>query len=252
MGKSVNNWPLAGKVAMVTGGSRGIGAEIVRRLARDGAAVAFTFATSADKAQSLQREIEEAGGRCLAIKADSAVAPELQAAVRKASSSFGGLDIFVSNAGIFDVGLLENVTLEAFDRIVQINIRATFVGIQAAAKEMREGGRVIVIGSSAADRIAFPGHSVYSMTKAALQGLVRGLATELASRAITVNNVQPGPIATEINPTEGADAERLRSLIPLGRYGTSEEIASFVAYLSVADASFVTGANLNVDGGYAN
>lgn len=242
--------PLEGKLAIVTGGSRGIGAGIVRRLVRDGAAVAFTYATSESKAQQLQIEIERLGGQSLAIKADSSSPSVLKRAVRDAVSALGGLDIFVSNAGIFKVGLVDQLSLDDFDRQVAINIRAVFVGIQSAVKEMRDGGRIITIGSSAANRIAFPGISVYSMTKAAIQGLVRGLAVDLASRAITVNNVQPGPIATDINPTEGPEADLLHSMIPLGRYGTDEEVASLVAYLSTRDAAFVTGASLTVDGGY--
>jgi 3-oxoacyl-[acyl-carrier protein] reductase len=162
----------------------------------------------------------------------------------------GGLDIFVSNARIFKVGLVDEFPLEDLDRLIAVNVRAVFVRIQAAVREMRDGGRVITIGSSAANRIAFPGISVYSMTKAAIQGLVRGLAVDLAPRAITVNNVQPGPIATEINPASGPEAELLQRMILLGRYGTDEEVASLVAYLSTSNAAFVTGASITIDGGY--
>lgn len=242
--------PLEGKIAVVTGGTRGIGAAIVRRLAHDGAAVAFTYATSEPRAHGLQLEIEELGGRCLPIKADSSSASTLQEAVRNAALTLGGLDIFVSNAGIFKTGLIDQFALEDLDSMIAINIRGVFVGIQSAVKEMRDGGRIITIGSSAANRIAFPGTCAYSMTKAAIQGLVRGLAVDLASRSITVNNVQPGPVATDINPTEGPEADLLQNMIPLGRYGTSEEVASLVAYLSTTDAAFVTGASLTVDGGY--
>jgi 3-oxoacyl-[acyl-carrier protein] reductase len=242
--------PLEGKTALVTGGSRGIGAGIVRRLAQDGATVAFTFATSESKADAVVRGVDAMGGRSIALKADSASVPELQDAVQVAAKALGGLDIFVSNAGIFLARPLDQVALEDLDRMIAINIRAVFVGIQAAAKEMRDGGRIITIGSSAADRIAFPGISVYSMTKAAVQGLVRGLAVDLASRAITVNNVQPGPIATDINPADGPEMEQLMNMIHLRRYGTDEEVASLVAYLAMPQAAFVTGANLNVDGGY--
>lgn len=242
--------PLDGKVALVTGGSRGIGAGIVRRLARDGAAVAFTYSASGGKAQDLQITVERDGGRCLTLKADSSSETELRAAVRVTARTLGGLDIFVSNAGIFKAGPLDRFPLEDFDRLLAVNVRAAFVGVQAAVKEMNDGGRIIIIGSSAADRIAFPGISAYSMTKAAIQGFVRALAVELAPRAITVNNVQPGPIATDINPTAGPDADLIQRMIPLGRYGTDEEVASLVAYLAAADAAFVTGASLNVDGGY--
>jgi 3-oxoacyl-[acyl-carrier protein] reductase len=242
--------PLDGKIAVVTGGSRGIGAGIVRRLARDGAVVAFTYATSDSKPQELQLDVERLGGRSLAIKADSSSPSTLTEAVGDAALTLGGLDIFVSNAGIFKIGLVHQFALEDLDQLIALNIRAAFVGIQSAVKVMRDGGRIITIGSSAANRIAFPGISAYSMTKAAIQGLVRGLAVDLASRGITVNNVQPGPIATDINPKEGPEAEMLQSMIPLGRYGRDEEVASLVAYLSTRDSSFITGANLNVDGGY--
>ncbi|HYI93591.1 MAG TPA: SDR family oxidoreductase [Bryobacteraceae bacterium] len=242
--------PLDGKIAVVTGGSRGIGAGIVRRLARDGAVVAFTYATSESQAQEPQLDVERLGGRSLAIKADSSSPSTLTEAVGDAALTLGGLDIFVSNAGIFKIGLVHQFALEDLDQLIALNIRAAFVGIQSAVKEMRDGGRIITIGSSAANRIAFPGISAYSMTKAAIQGLVRGLAVDLASRGITVNNVQPGPIATDINPTEGPEAEMLQRMIPLGRYGRDEEVASLVAYLSTRESSFITGANLTVDGGY--
>ena len=182
-----------GKVALVTGGSRGIGAGIVRRLASDGASVVFTYSNSEEKALHLVREIESSAGNALALKADSAYAEELQSAVIKATEFFGPLDIFVSNAGILMMGTIDTYSLEDFDRMVAINIRAAFIGIQAAARKMKDGGRIIVIGSNTAIRTAFPGGSIYSMTKAALTGLVRGAAIDLAPRAITVNNVQPGP-----------------------------------------------------------
>ena len=182
-----------GKVALVTGGSRGIGAGIVGRLASEGAAVAFTYAASEVKALQLVHEVEAAGGRAIALKADSASAEELRAAVKQTASKLGALDVFLSNAGIATLGAIDSYNLEDFDRMVAINFRAAFVGIHAAAQEMKDGGRIVVIGSNTAIRTAFPGASVYSMTKAALTGLVRGAAIDLAPRAITVNNVQPGP-----------------------------------------------------------
>jgi len=236
-----------GKVALVTGGSRGIGAGIVRRLASDGASVAFTYSSSEEKALQLVREIESLGGKALALKADSADAEELQSAVIKATESLGPLDIFVSNAGILMRGTIDTYSLEDFDRMVAINIRAAFIGIQAAARKMKDGGRIIVIGSNTAIRTAFPGASIYSMTKAALTGLVRGAAIDLAPRAITVNNVQPGPTATDMT---SAVAEMVKPLIPLKRMGDISEIASFVSYLASEEAGFITGASLTIDGGY--
>ena len=236
-----------GKVALVTGGSRGIGAGIVRRLASDGASVAFTYSSSEEKALQLVREIESLGGKALALKADSAYAEELQSAMIKATESLGPLDIFVSNAGILMRGTIDTYSLEDFDRMVAINIRAAFIGIQAAATKMKDGGRIIVIGSNTAIRTAFPGASIYSMTKAALTGLVRGAAIDLAPRAITVNNVQPGPTATDMT---SAVAEMVKPLIPLKRMGDISEIASFVSYLASEEAGFITGASLTIDGGY--
>jgi 3-oxoacyl-[acyl-carrier protein] reductase len=236
-----------GKVALVTGGSRGIGAGIVRRLASDGASVAFTYSNSEEKALHLVREIESSGGKALALRADSAFAEELQTAVTKATEFFGPLDIFVSNAGILGLGTIDTYGLEDFDRMVAINIRAAFIGIQAAAKKMNDGGRIIVIGSSTAIRIGFPGGSIYSMTKAALTGLVRGTAIDLAPRAITVNNVQPGPTATDMT---SAHAEIVKPLIPLKRMGEISEVAGFVSYLASEEAGFITGASLTIDGGY--
>jgi 3-oxoacyl-[acyl-carrier protein] reductase len=236
-----------GKVALVTGGSRGIGAGIVRRLAADGASVAFTYSSSEDQALQLVREIESAAGKALSIKADSGSAEELRAAVARTAEAFGSLDIFVSNAGILIRGTIDLYSLEDFDRMLAINVRAAFVGIQAAAQEMKDGGRIVLIGSNTAIRTAFPGGSVYTMTKAALAGLVRGAAIDLAPRAITVNNVQPGPTATDM---ASAHAERIKALIPLKRMGDVSEIASFVSYLASEDAGFITGASLTIDGGY--
>jgi 3-oxoacyl-[acyl-carrier protein] reductase len=239
--------PFAGKVAFITGGSKGIGAGIVRRLASDGASVAFTFSRSEQEALQLAGEIESAGGRALALKADSASAEEVQAAVLQAVEAFGELDIFVSNAGILIRGTIDAYSLEDLDRMIAVNIRAAFVGVQSAAKAMKDGGRIILIGSNTAVRTAFPGASVYSMTKAALTGLVRGAAIDLAPRAITVNNIQPGPTATEMSSPH---AEMVKPFIPLQRMGEVSEVAGFVSYLASKEAGFITGASLTIDGGY--
>ena len=236
-----------GKVALVTGGSRGIGAGIVRRLAVDGAGVAFTYATSGAKAQELVREVEASGGNAIAFKADSGSAEELQNVVNQTVSKLGSLDIFVSNAGILKIALLDQFTLEDFDQMLAVNVRAAFVGIQAAARDMKDGGRIITIGSNTAIRTAFPGASVYTMTKSALTGLVRGAAIDLAPRSITVNNIQPGPTATDMN---SARVDLIKALIPLKRMGDVSEIAGLVADLASEEAGFITGASLTIDGGY--
>src|SRR5260370_6257917 len=190
--------PLAGKAALVTGGSRGIGAAIVRRLANDGAAVAFTYAAAADKAQALVKEVGAVFGRVFAIKADSAEPEAVRKAVSQTVEELGGLDMLVNNAGILMLGVIDDYALADFDRMVAVNVRAVFVAVQAAIPHLREGGRIISTGSVNADRAGFPGASVYSMTKAALAGLTRGLARDLAPRGITVNVIQPGPTATAI------------------------------------------------------
>jgi 3-oxoacyl-[acyl-carrier protein] reductase len=236
-----------GKVALVTGGSRGIGEGIVRRLASDGAAVAFTYSSSEEKAKQLAGEIKDAGGNVLPIKADSASAEDVRAAVDQVAKELGELDIFVNNAGILIRGGVDRYSLEDFDRMLAINVRAAFVGIQAASEHMKGGGRIILIGSITAVRTAFPGSSVYSMTKAALTGLVRGAAIDLAPRAITVNNVQPGPTATDMS---APPAELAKTLIPLGRMADVSEIAGLVSYLASDEAGFITGASLTIDGGY--
>ena len=236
-----------GKVALVTGGSRGIGEGIVRRLASDGAAVAFTYSSSEEKAKQLAGEIKDAGGNVLPIKADSASAEDVRAAVDQVAKELGELNIFVNNAGILIQGGVDRYSLEDFDRMLAVNVRAAFVGIQAASEHMKGGGRIILIGSITAVRTAFPGSSVYSMTKAALTGLVRGAAIDLAPRAITVNNVQPGPTATDMSAPH---AEAVKALIPLGRMADVSEIAGFVSYLASNEAGFITGASLTIDGGY--
>jgi 3-oxoacyl-[acyl-carrier protein] reductase len=240
---------LTGKVALVTGGSRGIGAAIVRRLANDGATLAFTYVASAEKAGALASEIETAGRTPLAIRADSADPVAVKAAVAQTVERFGRLDILVNNAGILLRGMVDELDLGAFDRIIAVNVRAVFVAVQAALPHMGQGSRIINSGSVAADRSGFPGSSIYSMTKAAVAALTRGLARDLGPRGITVNAIQPGPTETEINRDENLRA-RLRPMMAIGRMGKDTEVASLVAYLAGPESSFITGATLNVDGGY--
>jgi 3-oxoacyl-[acyl-carrier protein] reductase len=237
----------AGKVALVTGGSRGIGEGIVRRLASDGAAVAFTYSNSEEKAKRLASEIDAAGGKVLPIKADSASAEDIRATVNQVVKEPGETDIFGNNAGILIRGAIDSYSFEDFDRMLAVNVRAEFVGMQAASQSMKDGGRIILIGSNTAVRTAFPGASVYSMTKAALTGLVRGAAIDLGPRAITVNNIQPGPTATDMSAPR---AEAVKGLIPLARMADESEIAGFVSYLASDEAAFITGASLTIDGGY--
>ncbi|BCI82008.1 hypothetical short-chain dehydrogenase/reductase [Mycolicibacterium sp. TY66] len=242
--------PLAGRRALVTGGSRGIGAATVRRLAADGAAVAFTYQSSPDAAQDLVDELEATGAKVAAIKADSADALAVAAAVDEAVERLGGLDILVNNAGVAHIAPIDDFPLEEFDRLVNINVRAVFAAIQRAVPHLGQGGRIITIGSVNGDRSPVGGLSVYSMTKAAVAGLTRGLVRELGPRGITINNIQPGPIATDMNPDEGELAESLRPLIAVGRYGQPRDVASAVAYLASPESGFVTGVSWNIDGGF--
>jgi 3-oxoacyl-[acyl-carrier protein] reductase len=241
---------LAGKVALVTGGSRGIGAAIATRLARDGAAVAVTYASAKQKADEVVGAIQAAGGRATAIRADSADPAQVRNAVAETVRTLGGLDVLVSNAGIATFAPVDQLSLEDFDRSVAVNVRAVFVAVQEALRHMRDGGRIITIGSVNADRMPFVGGSVYAMTKAAVAGLTRGLARDLGPRRITVNNVQPGPVDTDMNPASGPLSESMKAVTALGRYGEGEEIAAMVSYLAGPEASYVTGASLTIDGGF--
>ncbi|HVE15476.1 MAG TPA: 3-oxoacyl-ACP reductase family protein [Chthoniobacterales bacterium] len=239
------------KIALVTGGSRGIGAAIVKRLAREGANVALTYASSPKRAREVVAAAEALGVKAIAIQADSANTEAVTAAVERTVVEFGGLDILVNNAGVLAVAPLEEFKLEDFDRTVAVNIRAVFVATQAAACHMKDGGRIINIGSTNAERMPFAGGGVYAMSKSALQGLAQGLARDLGPRGITINNVQPGPVNTEMNPEDGASAEMLKKINALPRYGTAEEIAGMVAYLAGPEAGYVTGASLMIDGGFS-
>jgi 3-oxoacyl-[acyl-carrier protein] reductase len=248
MERVMDNQPqLTDKVALIFGGSRGIGAAIVKQLAADGASVALTYANSPDKAAETARTAETHGWPVIAIKADSADPEAVKDAVAQTVARFGRLDILVVNAGILIRGTVDTYDLADFDRMVATNVRGIFVAIQAAVHHLTDGGRIITIGSNTAVRTAFPGGSVYSMTKGAIASLVRGVAIDLAPRGITVNNVQPGPTATDM--TAGL-VEMVKPLVPLGRMGEPEEVAGLVAYLASAKAAFITGSSLTIDGGY--
>lgn len=245
------NTVLKNKRALVTGGSRGIGAAIVKRLAREGADVAFTYASSAGPADGIVKAVQAYGGRALAIKADSADASAVTAAVEGTVKAFGGIDILVNNAGVLVMGPLDTFALADFDKTLAVNVRAVFVATQAAAKHMKEGGRIINIGSCNAERMPFAGGGVYAMSKSALQGLVQGLSRDLGPRGITINNVQPGPVDTDMNPA-GSDfaAMLVKQVLAVPRYGKAEEVAAMVAYLAGPEAGYVTGASLTIDGGF--
>jgi 3-oxoacyl-[acyl-carrier protein] reductase len=241
--------PLAGKTALVTGGSRGIGAAIAKKLAEDGADVVITYVSSPQKADEVVKAIEKSGQRGGAIQADSADAEAVRSAVDEAVKKLGKLDILVNNAGIAIIKPQDEFSIEDFDRITAVNIRAVFVGSQAAAKHLGDGGRIITIGSISGEESVFTGLSLYSMTKAAVAGLTRGFARDLGAKGITVNVVQPGPIGTDLNPLDGPFSELITLKTALGRYGTTEEVASLVAYLASPEAAYITGASFTIDGG---
>lgn len=245
---------LAGKVAFVTGGARGIGAAIVQRLARDGAAVAFTYSSSEAPAQALAASIEAGGGKALALRADSADAAALTQAIDSVARTLGRLDILVNNAGVAVAGELDSYALADFDHTLNVNVRAVFVATQVAVRHMGQGGaygRVITIGSTNSDRVPWAGFSVYGMSKAAIVGLTKGLARDLGPRGITVNNVQPGPVNTDMNPADGPLASNMHGMMALGRHAHPDEIAGMVAYLAGPESGMVTGASLLIDGGFA-
>jgi 3-oxoacyl-[acyl-carrier protein] reductase len=240
---------LTKKVALVTGGSRGIGAAIAKRLAADGANVAITYTKGADAAASVVREIERAGGKAIAIQADAANADAVEAAVKKTVATFGRLDVLVNNAGTATPKRFEETTLEELDRLIDINVRGVFVATQAALKQMNNGGRIIMIGSCVGERAMTPGLVPYSATKGAVKMFTQGLSREVGSRGITVNNVQPGPIDTDLNPAAGDWAAPQKAATALDRYGSVDEVAALVAFVAGPEASYITGANLTVDGG---
>lgn len=245
------NRQLQGKVAFVTGGSRGIGAGIVRRLASEGAAIALTYQRSAAVAEQLADSIRADGGRARGYPADGADTTALGAAIDAAAREFGKIDILVNNAGILRLGTIDALSLEDFDSTLAVNVRGVFVAVKAVLPYMGEGGRIINIGSVNADRVPFPGAAAYAMSKSALKGLVQGLSRDLAPKGITINNVQPGPVNTDMNPEESEFARALHGVMAVQRHASPAEIAGMVAYLAGPEAAFVTGASLNIDGGFA-
>src|SRR5438876_1179017 len=243
------NRKLEGKIALITGGSRGIGAAIAKRLASDGAKVAITYSKGADAAASVVKEIERDGGKAIAIQADAADVDAGKAAVEKTVATFGKLDVLVNNAGTAIPKTFEETTLEEMDRLLDLNVRGVFIATQAALKHMKSGGRIIMIGSSVGERVLVPGLVPYSATKGAVKIFTQALSREVGSRGITVNNVQPGPIETDLNPATGDWSEPQKAATALKRYGQADDIAAMVAFVAGPDASYITGANLTVDGG---
>lgn len=236
-----------GKVALVFGGSRGIGAGAVARFAKDGFRVAFTYASREDKANEVVAAITKAGGEALAIKADSAEVGQIRGAVEQAVARFGKIDAVLVNAGIFSLGTIDAVTVEELDRMLSVNVRGVYLAIQATVPHLKDGGRVITIGSNVALRTGMAGASVYQFTKASLGAMVKGIALDLAPRRITVNNVQPGPTETDI--TAGG-LEAIATKSPLNRLASPAEIAGLVAYIASDEAGYMTGSSLTIDGGW--
>jgi 3-oxoacyl-[acyl-carrier protein] reductase len=240
---------LEGKIALITGGSRGIGAAIAKRLAADGANVAITYTKGADAAASVVKEIERGGRKAIAIQADATEAGAVETAVEKTVATFGRLNVLVNNAGTAIPKTFEETTLDEMDRMIDINVRGTLAATQAALKHMKSGGRIVMIGSAVGERVLVPGLVAYSATKGAVKMFTQGLSREVASRGITVNNVQPGPIDTDLNPAAGEWAVPQKAATALDRYGHVDEVAALVAFIAGPESSYITGSNLTVDGG---
>jgi 3-oxoacyl-[acyl-carrier protein] reductase len=249
MSRNLEGKKLEGKTALVTGGSRGIGAAIAKRLAADGARVAITYSKGADAAASVVKAIESAGGKAIAIQADATDAAAVGAAIQKTVASLGRLDVLVNNAGTAIPKKFEETTLEELDQVINLNIRGVFVSTQAALKHMNDGGRIVMIGSCVGERMMTPGLVPYSATKGAMRMFAQGLSREVGDRGITVNNIQPGPIDTDLNPAAGDWAVPQKAATALNRYGNVDDVASLVAFVAGPEASYITGANLTVDGG---
>lgn len=241
---------LSEKVALVTGGSRGIGAAIVKRLAAEGASVAFTYSRSAGKAEAIAAEIKASGGHALAIEASSARPEEVTGAVRRTIKEWGRMDLLVNNAGIYTGKAFEEHTLEEYEEIMAVNVRAVYAAALEAVRHLPEGGRIITIGSNMADNSVGAQATLYAMSKSALQGFTRGLARDLGPRRITVNLVQPGPVDTDMNPSDTELADFLRSRMAIAEYGTGDDIAGLVSFLASTEGKFITGAALTIDGGF--
>jgi 3-oxoacyl-[acyl-carrier protein] reductase len=242
---------LTGKIAFINGGSRGIGAATAKRLAREGAVVAIGYQSSASAADALVDDIRATGGEALAIQADASDSASLKLAIDSVAERFGRLDILVNSAGVLLMGAIDEFSLDDFDKTLAVNVRGVFIATKAAIAHMGSGGRIINISSTNAERMPFAGGAAYAMSKSALTGLVKGLSRDLGPKGITINNVNPGPVNTDMNPETGDFAAALHGLMAIPRHGTPDEIAGMVAYLASPEAAFVTGADLLIDGGFA-
>jgi len=241
---------LGNKIAFVQGGSRGIGAAIVSKLAEQGATVAFTYANSDQAAHHLVDELSANGSKVIALKADSGSPEQIIEAINHVVTAYGKIDILVNNVGIFVMNKIQDVTLDEIEKIMAVNIKSVVVASNEAAKHMPDYGRIINIGSINAERVPTEGLTLYSMTKSAIKGLTKGMARDLGERFITVNNIQPGPVDTDMNPADGEMASSLIDIMAIKRYGHKSEIASLVSWLCSEHAGYITGANINIDGGY--